>query len=247
MVAEKVERVQTGIAGLDNMLYGGVPITNQVLIAGGPGAGKTLLCFEILYNNAKAGTPSVFITLEESPDDVLKNAKSAFIDFNDIDELIAKNMLKVVSCEVPPGALGGGEMGAFAKMISTIEDIVKSASAKCVAIDSLSVLRLVSSESDTLTYRRAIMGLMSSLRRLNVTAFLSIELGTAERKEIKFSQEFFIFDGIFVLYQSEANERRSLNLEIVKMRRTNHSLSFAPYEITSKGFRIFAVDQAESY
>ncbi len=88
---------------------------------------------------------------------------------------------------------------------------------------------------------------MTVLRRLGVTAFLTVELETSERTNIQFSQEFFIFDGIFVMYQSENNERRTLNLEIVKMRRTNHSLSFAPYEITEKGFRVFAVDQGERF
>lgn len=246
MMAEIVQKLPTGIAGLDNMLYGGVPVTNQVLIAGGPGAGKTLICFEICYNNAKAGVPSIFITLEESPDDILKNVRSAFTDMTDIDDLVSKKMLKITGIEVPPGTVGSDEVGSFGRMVTGIEEAVKSMGAKCVAIDSLSVLKLVSSEDETLSYRRAVMGLIATLRKLDVTAFLTIELSSAERKEMKFSQEFFIFDGIFVLYQSEANERRTLNLEIIKMRRSNHSLSFSPYEVTSKGFRVFAVEQ-EAY
>jgi KaiC/GvpD/RAD55 family RecA-like ATPase len=247
MAGADADRILTGVPGLDQMLYGGVPVTNQVLIAGGPGAGKTLLTFEILYNNAKQGIPCLFITLEEDPADVLKNVKSAFTEFDDIDDLMNKKLISVMSAELPIESVGGDKEvgGSFVKMMSKMEEVVKSMGAKCIGIDSLSLLKLLSTETDALTYRRAILGLISTLRRLGTTSFLTIELNSAERKEIKFSSEFFIFDGIFMMYQSEGNEKRSLNLEVIKMRRSNHSLSFAPYEITPKGFKVFAIEEDE--
>jgi KaiC/GvpD/RAD55 family RecA-like ATPase len=250
-MAATVEKVSTGIPGLDNMLYGGVPATNEVLVAGGPGAGKTLMCFQIVYSNAKAGKQTLFVTLEEKVDDVLKNARNAFTEFTDIDDLIAKKTLNIIGDEIPVPVIGSGEkeelFSSFSKVVTDIENAIKETNAKVVVIDSLSLLSLASGDKDVLTYRRALLGLMTVLRRLEVTAFLTVELETSERANIMFSQEFFIFDGIFVMYQSENNERRTLNLEIVKMRRTNHSLSFAPYEITEKGFRVFAVDTAERF
>jgi KaiC/GvpD/RAD55 family RecA-like ATPase len=245
------EKVATGIPGLDNMLFGGVPATNQVLVAGGPGAGKTLMCFEIAYNNAKAGKQALFVTLEEKVEDVIKNAKNAFTEFSDIDDIIAKKALAVIGDAIPAPVIGSSEkeelFNSFTKIVTGIENAIKETGAKVVIIDSLSLLRLASGEQDVLTYRRALLGLMTVLRRLEVTAFLTVELETSERTKIQFSQEFFIFDGIFVMYQSENNERRTLNLEIVKMRRTNHNLSSSPYEITNKGFRVFAMDQSEKF
>ncbi|MFI5412850.1 MAG: ATPase domain-containing protein [Candidatus Micrarchaeales archaeon] len=250
-MADKVERLSTGIAGLDGMLFGGVPLTNEVLIAGGPGSGKTLLCFEILYRNAKAGVPSLFISLEEKPEEIIKNAKSAFPELAiDIDAMIASKALSIISGDTPLEMGTDNErdlISAFAKVNAGIEESIKSTNAKVIAVDSISVLKLVSSKGGALTYRRGILGLMSTIRRLGVTAFLTIELASTERGDIKFSSEFFIFDGIIVMYQSESEERRSFNLEIVKMRRTNHSLSFAPYEITPRGYRILVVDQSISY
>ena len=73
------------------MLDGGVPEHNQTIIAGGPGAGKTLLSFEILYRNAKAGIPGAFIALEEKPEVLLSNVKQAFKEFKDIDDLIKRS------------------------------------------------------------------------------------------------------------------------------------------------------------
>ena len=94
----KVEpgRVLTGIEGLDKMLYGGVPATNQVVVSGGPGAGKTLLSFNIVYNNAKQGIPSVFITLDETPQNLVRNVKKSFKEIaNEIDSLIEKRLIVV--------------------------------------------------------------------------------------------------------------------------------------------------------
>ncbi|MCL5102466.1 MAG: hypothetical protein M1544_03875 [Candidatus Marsarchaeota archaeon] len=72
---DDINRIKTGVSGLDSMLDGGVPEYNQTIIAGGPGAGKTLLSFEILYHNAKAGIPGAFIALEEKPEVLLNNVK----------------------------------------------------------------------------------------------------------------------------------------------------------------------------
>lgn len=248
---EDVVKLPTGIPGLDNMLFGGVPEKNQVLVAGGPGAGKTLMCFQILYTSAKAGKQTLFITLEEKVADVIRNAKNAFSDFKDIDELVSKQKLNVIGDELPVPVIGTQEkeelFSSFAKIVNDIENAIKESKATVVVIDSLSLLKLASGEDDVLTYRRALLGLMSILRRLGVTAFLTMELQTPERSNMKFSQEFFVFDGIFVMYQSENQERRTLNIEVVKMRRSNHSLSFAPYEVTEKGFRVFMVDQNERF
>ncbi|HID73174.1 TPA: KaiC domain-containing protein, partial [Candidatus Micrarchaeota archaeon] len=56
-----MERVKTGIAGLDEMLNGGIPARRHVAVYGGPGAGKTSFGFEFLYRGAKAGENGVYI------------------------------------------------------------------------------------------------------------------------------------------------------------------------------------------
>ncbi|MHB1830479.1 MAG: ATPase domain-containing protein, partial [Candidatus Micrarchaeaceae archaeon] len=83
-----VDLIETGISGLDSMLYGGVPKDNQIILAGGPGAGKTLLAFEFIYKGAKRGETGIFFALEEDPKKIIQNAKEAFSEFTDIDDLI---------------------------------------------------------------------------------------------------------------------------------------------------------------
>lgn len=236
-------RLKTGITGLDSMLYGGVPQGDQVLIAGGPGTGKTLLSFQIAYDNAKNGIPAAFIALEEQPGTVLNNAKRAFEDFKDIDELVSKGTL-IVDGEDPARHISVNvdkEGYSFGNVVSDIEGIVRTNNAKVVVIDSLTLLKLMMESG--FKYRKSMVSLMANLRRLGVTSFLTAEIPTAERRDLKFSEEFFIFDGIVAMYQNEQEDKRMLMMEIVKMRGSNHSWALAPYEVTPQGFKVLTAEQ----
>src|SRR2546422_10410225 len=72
-VAEERERCITGIDGLDNILSGGLPRGNPVLITGSVGTGKTSMCLEFLVHGALYGENSLYISVTESTDKLLKN------------------------------------------------------------------------------------------------------------------------------------------------------------------------------
>ncbi|MDE1856673.1 MAG: hypothetical protein KGH98_01160 [Candidatus Micrarchaeota archaeon] len=242
MGAPSGERFATGIEGMDEMLNGGIPKDNQTILAGGPGSGKTLLCFEALYRNAKNGIPGAFISFEEPPKRVLANAKAAFTKFDDIQSLVDSNML-VIGGEDPATKIQSGmgpEAYPFGNVVSDMEEVIKTNDAKYIAIDSLSLLKLML--GDNLLYRKSMIALISNLRRLGVTSLLTVEVPSAERKDLRFSPEFFIFDGLITLYQTGEQDKRSLTLEIVKMRGTDHSRSLAPYDITDEGFNVLTAD-----
>jgi KaiC/GvpD/RAD55 family RecA-like ATPase len=238
-----VDRVKTGIAGIDTMLYGGVPDQSQTLIAGGPGSGKTLLAFNILYNAAEAGTNAAFITFDEQPEAVIKNAKEAFPDLTDIDALIDSRKLIVdgTASALRITTETTDTMYSFGNIVSDLEGMIKSNDAKVVAIDSISLLKLML--GNPFVYYKSMLALVSNLKRIGVTTFLTTELRSTDRKNLRFSPEYFIFDGILAMYQSGEEERRVLTMEIIKMRGSNHSLTLSPYEITSAGFRIFTIEQ----
>ncbi|MGC8676112.1 MAG: ATPase domain-containing protein [Candidatus Micrarchaeia archaeon] len=236
-----MNKVKTGIEGLDSLLYGGIPEGNQVIVAGGPGAGKTLLGFEYLYKNAKAGNTSVFFAMEEDPERVIENAKEAFTDFTDIDELIDSKKL-IIDGEDPATIIRGGSTNAyeFGKIVSDIESIVSTYKANRVVIDSLSVVEMLINDAGT--YRHSMLSLISNLRRLNTTSLVTSELPNPERLGQETGPEFFIFDGIIVMYEAGKEDRRTLAMEVLKMRGSNHSFVISPYEITSSGFNVISAD-----
>jgi KaiC/GvpD/RAD55 family RecA-like ATPase len=238
-----VDFAKTGIGGLDAMLYGGIPRGDQVILAGGPGTGKTLLSFEFLYRSAKAGETSVFFALEETEDNVITNAKSAFTAFTDIDDLISKKKL-VIDGEDPSNALhsaGGSPSNyEFGKVVSDIESMIQSTGATRVVIDSLSLFDLLI--NDPTTYRRSILALSKNLRRMGVTTLLTSEMRSPERGKLAFKTEFFVFDGIIMLYQTGVEEKRMLGVEVIKMRGAKHSFVTSPYEITPNGFNVISAE-----
>jgi KaiC/GvpD/RAD55 family RecA-like ATPase len=133
-----IERIKTGITGLDHMLFGGMPKNSQILIAGGPGTGKTLLSLEILYNNAKLGIPCAFVTVEEKPETVVNNFKSAFAAFKDIDELIKSNTLIVTGETSTMKFQETSDLQAytsFGNIVAEIEKLAETYKIKCIVID----------------------------------------------------------------------------------------------------------------
>jgi len=65
-----MDRLQTHVEGFDEALGGGIPRGSIVLVAGTPGTMKTALTFSILYENVKAGSKALYVSLEESQEDL---------------------------------------------------------------------------------------------------------------------------------------------------------------------------------
>jgi len=235
-----VELVKLGIDGLDAMLFGGLPAGNQVMVGGGPGAGKTLLAFEFIYKSAKAGEKGVFFALEEDPKRVVRNAKMAFPKFTDIDELVESGRLRIEGGNLLRDVYDKYEQTGleFGKVVSEMESIVVESKATRAVVDSTSALELVI--KDPVVYRKSMWSLTANFSRLGVTTIYTSEMHSPDRSKLVFRQEHFIFDGMILMYQSGEESRRIHALEIIKMRGSMHSFVTAPYEITSNGFQIFS-------
>ncbi|MCI4329734.1 MAG: circadian clock protein KaiC, partial [Thermoplasmata archaeon] len=67
------ERCVTGIEGLDNILGGGIPRGNLVLVAGSVGTGKTTLCLEFLVRGAEKGERTLFLSVTEASAKLIEN------------------------------------------------------------------------------------------------------------------------------------------------------------------------------
>ncbi len=236
-------RVKTGIAGIDNMLDGGIPDGSQVILAGGPGSGKTLISFEFLYKGAKEGQVGVLFSFEEESHRLIENAKDAFTDFNDIDQLIADKKLVIFgSEETKPFIQKDNEQVAYAfgKIISELQNRIEAAGAKRVVIDSISFVKLFI--KDEFDYRALSISLLTVLNRANVTTIVTMEMESQEKMSVRFPQEFFVYDGLLMLYFGGKDaENRMPMIEVMKMRGTRHNYLAIPYEVTSRGINVLAV------
>lgn len=226
------------------MLVGGVPAGNHVLIAGGPGAGKTLACFEFLYKNALNGSVGAFISLEEKEDVIISNAKDAFIKFDKIDRML-KNK-KIIICEedmesiIAESESKGERRFAFSKVMADIISTIQKNKVKCVAIDSVSVFRLFL--KDQLDYRVLTVSLLSALKENGVTSISTLELQDPMFEQSEFYPEFFLYDGLILLNAQIGTSNTIPSMQIVKMRGTDHSYQNIPYKITDDGIKLLNME-----
>lgn len=222
-----MERVATGIAGLDEMLNGGIPKGRHVALYGGPGAGKSSVCFEYLYQGAKAGENGLYITLEETQEDILENMKNTFPMLADTSQLIEENKLEIVK----PEKLN------LEDVANILEDRITSNDIKRATIDSATMIRL--SFPSEVEYRQTLFEFLSLLRNLDVTTITTVEASTAKKSDMKFDIEQFVMDGIINLYNLDREDRRVRALEIFKMRGTDHSRDLVPFKVTPSGTKVY--------
>ncbi len=222
-----MDRVKTGITGLDEMLNGGIPMGRHVALYGGPGAGKTSFCFEFLYQGAKLGENGLYVSLEETADDIIENMKSTFPMINDVGQLIEENKLEIIK----PDKLDLEEVA------NVLEDRITSNGIKRAVIDSATMIRM--SFKNEIDYRQTLFEFLSLLRNLDVTTITTVEATTAKREEMKYDIEHFVMDGIINLYNLDREDRRVRALEIFKMRGTDHSRELVPFKVTPSGFKVY--------
>lgn len=222
-----MERVETGISGLDEMLNGGIPARRHVALYGGPGSGKTSFGFEFLYRGAKKGQNGVYITLEETYDDIIENMKMTFPMFTDVPKLVKEKKLNIVK----PDKLELDEVANVLEEQITDNDVSRA------VIDSATMIRM--SFKSEIEYRQTLFEFLSLLRNLDCTSITTLEASSPVKSEIKFDIEHFVMDGIINLYNLDREDRRIRALEIFKMRGTNHSRDLVPFKVTPSGIKVY--------
>jgi len=226
----KIERIKTGIPGLDNLIEGGFIPGSSILVMGGPGTGKTIFCYQFLWEGLKNGEPVLFVSFENDKESMINEAADFGFKFD--------GNKKFEFIHIQPEELVGMEQRYEDIANSIIERIFEAAKrigAKRIAIDSLTVFSLfLQGDPD---YRRRIYDLMQKLGKLNATVVFTTEREVTEEGK-EFGTETYAVDGLVMLYYTEIGAEQFGNIEIRKMRRTNHKHGLFPTKITSRGLEI---------
>ena len=221
------KRVSTGISGLDKMLKGGIPNMQSVLIAGGPGTGKTSVAMQFLYQGAKIGEKGLFISLEEKPERILDNCAAAFPGWEGFRDYVKKKAINIVKID----------KWTYEQFIDTITTYVSQFKTKRCVIDSLSVMELYFDKPHD--YRKRLFDMMMFLSEVECTTLLTHEVPSGESAKMKYPIAQYVSDGVIALYKLEKQEKRVRALEIIKMRGTEHSTDLVPMAITSNGVKVY--------
>ncbi len=214
-----VKRITSGIKGLDELIEGGLIENSVTLVTGETGTGKTLLCAQYIYEGAVKGEPGVFITLEETPEDIRNDALQFGWDFEKYEK---KKLIRLIYHD--PVQVNNID--------SVIMGEINSIKAKRLVIDSTSLIAL--NMDNAAQIRRKVFSIINTIKRNNLTAIITSEIPEGSKALSRFGVEEFVVDGVIVLHYLGIGEVSARSLTIRKMRRTTHGNDVYPLEITMK-------------
>jgi circadian clock protein KaiC len=230
-----VQKIRTMIEGFDDISHGGLPIGRTTLVSGTSGTGKTLLAVQFLYNGiSNFDEAGVFVTFEESPTDIIKNASSFAWD---LQKLINEGKLFIL--DASPDPEGQEVVGNFdlSALIERIQYAIRKYKAKRVSIDSITAIFQQYDAASVV--RREIFRLVARLKQIGVTTVMTTERVEEYGAVARFGVEEFVSDNVAIVRNVLEGERRRRTIEILKLRGTTHMKGEYPFTITNHGINIF--------
>ncbi|WP_434085385.1 KaiC domain-containing protein [Natronomonas marina] len=224
-----IPRIDLGIEGLDEMIQGGIPERSLLVAMGAAGTGKTTFGLQYLQRGLEKDQKAIYITLEESREDVIQAATEKGWPF---DEYIESDELAIVDLDPIEMA------NSLTSIRGDLPRLVDAFEAERLVLDSVSLLEMM---YDNQAERRTeIFDFTRSLKQAGVTTMLTSEAAQGNPYASRHGIIEYLTDGVFVLQyvRSEFRETR-LAIEIQKIRNANHSRETKPYEITSDGISVY--------
>lgn len=226
IVVVTVSRVSTGVPGLDKLLDGGIPEGSVVLLCGGAGCCKTTFGCQFLYDGLDKGENTLYITLEESPEDIKKDALMFGWDFDKHESKGAFRLMYYDPFELK-------------EIIVRLKDLITVNKIKRLVIDSITLFGLYVKEEYNI--RKELYRLVAALKETGCTALLLSEVSEGDKNKFsRYGVEEFVVDGVIVLYYMGLGEGVFRNLEVRKMRRTKHKNGMFPLMLEDKGLKVEA-------
>lgn len=238
-----LERIPTGIPGLDDLSLGGLPRVSTTLLSGTSGSGKTTFALGFLARGAlEHGEPGVMVTTERRPVDLARDAAGFGWD---LDALVASGGLRLVDATPRPGEhvvqTGPFDLsGLLARILRAAEEV----GARRLVIDSLDGVFSQFGQPDVA--RDALLGLCLGLTGRDLTTILCGARVSDDAPVSTRGVEEFIVDNVVVLRNALRDERRRRTIEIVKFRGAAHQQGARSIAIGPEGIDIVPVAAVET-
>jgi circadian clock protein KaiC len=231
-------KASTGIKGLDEITFGGLPKGRPTLVCGSAGCGKTLLGMEFLIRGTQFGEPGVCITFEERVEDLVANVASLGFD---LPQLIAEKKLRLDHVRLDRSQIEeAGEYdleGLFVRLGYAIDAI----GAKRVLLDTIEAL--FAGLSNTGILRAELARLFSWLKDKGVTTIVTGERG--EGQLTRHGLEEYVSDCVILLDHHMSDTIFTRCLRVVKYRGSLHGTNAYPFLIDEHGISVLPITSLE--
>lgn len=225
-----MNRVKTGIPGLDEIMHGGIPENQVILVAGTAGTGKTILCSQYIWEGiTRFKENGVYLSFEEPEEFIKEHIKAFGWDFDRLEKEGKFAFIRYDPYNIED-------------VINVLESTIRGIKAKRVVIDSISALGLY--VRDKAELRRMIFNLSIMLRKLNCTPMIVSEMVYGETGLSRYGVEEFVADGLIVMYYERMQSNFMRAVQVWKLRGSTHSERLHPYSITAKGIHIQSEQEA---
>ena len=224
-----MERIKSGIPGLDEMLNGGFLPYSANLVEGAPGTGKSTLGMQFIYNGiTRFDQPGLILTFEEFPQQYYSDGESFGWDLRSLEKA-GKLRVIMTSPEVSHASL--------AQVDSHIQSVIAEMGATRILVDSLSHFDRLS--EDPVARRGLLYGFINSLRREGLTSLLTREspmlIGEIEEPEEDVA---FVADSYLLLRYVEIESSIRKALLVLKLRGSDHAKDIRQFEIMHSGIEV---------
>jgi len=230
-----LQKEPTGIPGFDEITYGGLPAGRPTLVCGGAGAGKTLFAMEFLVRGATLyGEPGVFMSFEESNEELATNVASLGFDLNQLeaDKKLVLEYVFIERSEIEET----GEYDLEALFLR-LGHAIDSIGAKRIVLDTLEAL--FAALPNEAIIRAELRRLFRWLKDKGVTALITCERG--DKRLTRYGLEEYVADCVILLDNRVENQISTRRMRIVKYRGTSHGTNEYPFLIDDKGFSVVPI------
>jgi circadian clock protein KaiC len=223
-----IEKVKTGIAGLDEMTGGGFVRGTANLVEGAPGTGKTTLGMQFIYNGiVKDNEPGLIITFEEFPQQYYHDAAAFGWDFVGLEK---KGLLKVIMTSPEVSRLDVESIDGM------IEKSVQQMGARRVVVDSITHFTRLT--QDPVELRSIEFSFINALKRQGLTSVLTRESPVLLGEAVEDASIGFVVDSYLILRYVEIDSAIRKALLVLKMRGSDHAKDIRQYDISDKGIEV---------
>jgi KaiC domain protein len=225
-----IDRIEIGIEGLDEMILGGVPERSLMVVIGSAGTGKTTFGLQFLREALLNDENAVYITLEESREQILSTAEDKGWSFR---QYVDEERLAIVDLDPIEMA------NSLSSIRNDLPRLIDDFGADRLVLDSVSLLEMM--YDNTASRRSEVFDFTRSLKQAGVTTMLTSEASEDNAYASRHGIVEYLTDAVFILQYVRPSDFRETRLavEIQKIRDENHSRETQPYEITRDGISVY--------
>ncbi|MBU0762277.1 MAG: hypothetical protein KKD39_04575 [Candidatus Altiarchaeota archaeon] len=228
-----MEKIKTGVEGLDDMLLGGLIPARSYLVVGGPGAGKTIFCIQFLMQGIKENKRCLYVALEEQADSLKVDMAELGWDISRIKILdTMQDISQGLWTLKTPGSIQKPPF-SLKSLVESLKVIVTQYKPERMVIDSLtSVKMLYDSQQES---RRELLGFINFLEKTGATTLLTSEFTSGSETVM----EEFLSSGVIKLHLLDKDGERINAISIGKIRGSTFDKHMRPLKISENGIVVF--------